>query len=158
MTCHSSVFRNQGQKSNRVCLQSPRRKKPRRAIVLAVVLAGMVLLLLMLGGMARRSLLEQRVLDRREQSLQADWLLWSAKNRANTILGRDPTVPQDWSLRLNEAETEKSITARVLKADEKSESDSVPYRIELEWMTPSGVKIERVGHITPTASTLKGTP
>ncbi len=134
------------------------RRRARRAIVLAVVLAGMVLLLLMLGGMARRVLIEHKAIDARERSLQADWLLWSAENRAAATLARDKSAPQDWNLALSASESGKSITARVLETADKSPAGKAQYRIELIWTTPQGVKIERSSLIEHSASPAKGAP
>jgi hypothetical protein len=133
-------------------------KKARRAIVLAVVLAGMVLLLLMLGGMARRVLIEHKAIDACERSLQANWLLWSAENRAAATLARHKSVPQDWNLALSDSEPGKSITARVLDTADKSPTGKAQYRIELIWTTPQGVKIERSRLIEHPESPAKGAP
>lgn len=119
---------------------------PRGGVVLAVVLAGMVLLLLMLAALARRVIMEHRAIDSRAQSLQADWLLWSAKNRAQAQWSNGNRAPSEWNWTPNEPGLGKSVTARVL---EQETPPAANQQIELRWTTDSGVAIERSAQIDP---------
>lgn len=142
---------------------TPPRIQPRRGVVLAVVLAGMVLLLLMLGGLARRVMIEHRAIDAQAQSLQADWLLWSAMNRAENraeyqARNQDSTPP-DWNFIPSDPGMGKLVTARVLELAAPADEPQSSRQIELRWTTPSGIIVERSGILEIQANSSKeGSP
>jgi hypothetical protein len=139
-------------------MKTIRKKSRRKGIVLAVVLVGMVLLLLMLGGLARRVVLEHRAIDSHFQAMQADWLVWSARNRAQIDLTSGNSTVSDWNMTFTEPELGKMVTARVLDAGEKTGDGPPARQIELTWTTASGITIERSEPLDNLQLSAKGAP
>jgi hypothetical protein len=124
--------------------QWPRRNPgKRRGIVLAVILAGMGLVLLMLGGLARRAVIEHRAIDSRTQSLQADWLLWSAKQKALAEIEHLSPLPSDWKSEWKAPGLGKSASARFLRLENAATSKATQVQVEVRWTSDSGATIER---------------
>lgn len=126
-------------------------RRQTRGVVLAVVLAGMVLLLLMLGALARRVIIEHRAIDAQAQSLEADWLLWSAKHRAKLQLQAGKTEPTEWKLAPRDPALGKQVIARL----HGNETNPTLSQLELQWTTPSGIVIERTAPLAIPAKTTK---
>lgn len=118
---------------------------------MAVVLAGMVLLLLMLGALARRVIIEHRAIDAQAQSLEADWLLWSAKHRAELQLQAGKTEPTEWKMTPRAPSLGKRVVARL----HLHEANPSAYHLEVHWTTPSGIVIERTAQLAIPAKTTK---
>lgn len=131
--------------------RSTKPRPSRRGVVLAVVLAGMVLLLLMLGALARRVIIEHRAIDAQAQSLEADWLLWSAKHRATLQLQTGKTEATEWKMAPRDPALGKQVVARLLVDD----ANPTTSKLELQWTAPSGIVIERTAQIAIPAKTTK---